>query len=159
MGETEDERAQRSVPASDLDLTMMTTDPKWGSDVDVHDKLRERLKVLQPVYDELGNVKGFDEFSIWNFMNFYTRDMRLANLEKEEVVYCQYYLDLAGDFLQSMMNRAFIISLSRAVTVMELSQSKKGFLRRRMGTFTKENYQQEIEPAKRSIFGGKKEGQ
>jgi hypothetical protein len=76
------------------------------------------------------------------------------NLISTELTYVTYYLDLAGDFLSSDMIEPFLISLSRAATVLELSQSKKGFLRKRMNTFTQEKFNQELEPAKKKLFGG-----
>jgi hypothetical protein len=44
-------------------------------------------------------------------------------------------------------------SLSRTVTVLELSQSRKGFLRKQMNTVTQEKYTNLLEPEKKNFFG------
>lgn len=70
-----------------------------------------------------------------------------------EVAYCQYYLDLAGDLLQNNAIKPFLIALSRAASMLELSQSKGGFLRKRMNTLSQEHISQELEPKKQKLFG------
>jgi hypothetical protein len=101
--------------------------------------------------------------SLWGLLGFYTRDMRLANLStfNGEVEYCQYFTDLAGDFLQTNMVEPFIICLQRVATILELSQSKSGFLRRKMNTFTQESIRKgfDDEPPKKQLFGVKKRDQ
>jgi hypothetical protein len=85
--------------------------------------------------------------------------MRLANLSKDELRYCQHFIDLAGDLLQDGKRTAFVIGLSRAVTVLELSQSKGGFLRKRFGTFTKEEHRVgDFGDKPNIIFKGKNKG-
>lgn len=154
MSDDDQNMVRRSVPQSDLDFNLMTTDPVWGSQ-GIDETLKEKLKRATLRYDEHGEPV-YDKEELWGLLNFYTRDMRLANLSKfdGEITYVKYYLDLAGDFLQSDMIQPFIICLSRAATVLELSQSKNGFLRRRMNTFTQEQFKQEMEPPKKKLFGG-----
>jgi hypothetical protein len=95
--------------------------------------------------------------SMWEKLNFYTRDMRLGNLDKNEMEYCQWYLDFCSDCLQDNMVQSFVVSLSRAATIIELSQSKKGFLRKQPNTLTTENRYMEMEPTKKSLFGKKQQ--
>jgi hypothetical protein len=154
MNDEKEMEKRRSVPQSDLDFNLMTTDPVWGGQ-GIDDTLRAKLKRATIRYDAEGNPV-YDKEELWGLLNFYTRDMRLANLSKfdGEILYVKFYLDLAGDFLQSDMIQPFIISLSRAATVLELSQSKNGFLRRRMNTFTQEQFKTEMEPPKKKLFGG-----
>lgn len=149
----EDKNQKRVLPRSDLDFNLMTTDAVWGSPY-INQDLKERVKRYFKYQDDKGNVK-IDSESLWGLLGYYTRDMRLANLGvlSGELDYCKYYLDLAGDFLQAKMIEPFIICLSRVATILELSQSKGGFLRRRMNTFTSESYKQELEPGKKSLFG------
>lgn len=154
--ERNDDLVRRNVPQSDLDFNLMTTDPVWGQP-EVNDTLKERLSKISEGVDADGKPI-YKKENLWGLLNFYTRDLRLANLSKwDEIPYVTYYLDLAGDFLQSDMIQPFIICLSRAATLLELSQSKNGFLRRRMNTFTQEKFQQELEPPKKSLFGGRKQ--
>ncbi len=146
---------KRVLPKSDLDFNLMTTDSVWGSS-HINSDLKDRVsKYFRYVDEETGEAKVTRE-SMWGLLGFYTRDMRLANLGviSGEMDYCRYYLDLAGDFLQAEMIEPFLICLSRVATVLELSQSKGGFLRRRMNTFTSEHYQSD-EPKNKSLFGNK----
>lgn len=157
---------KRYVPASELDLNLMITDSVWGKG-DVSPELKERLEQYylkkddkgEPIYLN-GQLIG-DKQSLWGLLGFYTRDMRLANLNyfNGEVQYCQYFLDLSNDFLQADMIKPFLISLSRVATLLELSQSKGGFLRKNMNTLRTHSTSEEIEPPKKSLFGGQKKKQ
>ena len=150
----------RVSPRNELDFNLMTTDAVWGK-ADVPLELKRRLNKYYLARNEKGQETQVIE-SLWGLLGFYTRDMRLANLSNwnGEIQYCQYMLDLANDLLQTNLIEPFLITLSRVATVLELSQSKGGFLRRRMHTFTQESKYQEQEPPKKSLFGGakKKEG-
>lgn len=156
------EAQPRQVPLNDLDLQMQMTNSSWGKS-DVPEGLKNRLKKLHMVKDDKGIQVNDPEGnpiatteSLWDLLGFYTRDMRLANLSvwNGEIDYCRYYLDLANDLLHSNFIEPFLICLSRVATVLELSQSKNGFLRRRMGTFTQENKTETMEPPKKTLFGG-----
>ena len=162
----EPQTRNRILPRNELDFNLMTTEGEWGKDF-INQDLKDRLNKYyvkkdqrgQNIFDKEGNLIG-DKKSLWDMLGFYTKDMRLANLSyiNNEVQYCQYFLDLAGDFLQADMIEPFIICLSRVATILELSQSKGGFLRRRMHTLTSEHFSTENEPQKKSLFGmgGKK---
>lgn len=156
------ENHSRMLPQSDLDFNLMTTDAVWGSDY-ISPSLRRRLKKEYPdkvVRDpETGESKiELDDESLWSILGFYTRDMRLANLSSwnGEVEYCEHYLNLAADCLESGYTEPFIICLSRVATKLELSQSKGGFLRKRLNTLTNESVRREDEPPKKGLFGQKK---
>lgn len=159
---------RRVLPQSELDFNLMTTNAVWGMP-EVSQELKERLNKYFSVKDEKTKKQMYDKVgrpvvtsqSLWGLLGFYTRDMRLANLNPwlGELQYCQYYLDLANDFLQANLIEPFLISLSRVATILELSQSKGGFLRKKMNTFTQETIKKD-EPPKKSLFGAskKKEG-
>ena len=149
-------QARRTMPMSELDMQMMMTNPEWGK-LNITAELDEKLAEYAIEKGENGEAVVTKE-SLWSLLGFYTRDLRLGNLSQwnGEVQYCQWYLDLAGDFLQSDMIKPFLICLSRVITILELSQSKAGFLRRRQNTFTSEQYKQELEPPKKHILGGNK---
>ncbi len=154
------------MPKSELDLSLMTTDSVWGKD-EVPIQLQNALKRYEATLDKKGK-KIFDEEgnpivtedSLWSLLGFYTRDVRLANLSlwNGEFEYCQYFLDLAGDMLSEKQLEPFIICLRRVATVLELSQSKGGFLRRRINTFTSESTPLNGEPPKKSLFGTSSKG-
>lgn len=157
---------RRIMPQSGLDFNMMLTDTMWGSpqiSTQLKEKVRqreERVKLLKQL--QAGEIPPESEkAAAWELLSFYTRDLRLANLSSVlgEVDYCQHYIDLAGDLLRDGYMEAFATSLARAATLLELSQSKGGFLRRRQNTLTTENYQGDLEPKKKKLlFGGGSNG-
>ena len=58
--------------------------------------------------------------------------------------------------LLSARARPFLISLSRVATIIEISQSKNGFLRKQMNTMTNKNeYSGLNEPNKKSLITGR----
>ena len=144
---------RRITPQSDLDLSFMTTDSVWGKN-EVSEELRERLNKALTTVDADGNT-GTTIDSLWGLLGFYTRDLRLANLNSQELKHCQYYLELASDLLLAGFPESFMICISRVAGVTELSQSKNGFLRKNNNTFRTEQMQGDIEPPKKDLFGGK----
>lgn len=146
----------RQIPANDLDLQMILTDPKWGQNVP-----QELQTALEKIIGVVKNEEGKDVVvtqKLWDLLSFYTRDMRLGNLSvvTGEFQYCRDCIDLAGDLLGEGYISAFITSLSRAVTVLELSQSKGGFLRKRNNTITQEKKVEERDLRKKGLFDGGK---
>jgi len=147
---------RQRIPINELDFNMLTTNSVWGkSEIPV--ELRNLLSEYRTV-----TVDGQDKFieiSSWGLLGFLTRDLRLANLSKEEMVYCQYMLDLANDFLELGCKKAFLTAIERVASVTELSQSKNGFLRELMNTLKTESKQELTENKPKSLFGlGKKKG-
>ena len=171
-----DIKRPRQIPQNDLDLNLMTINTEWGSD-NIPKELIEKLtqynyKFIRDENSKLikdangnpimmGDAEGkpiIDKAGLWQLLGFYTRDIRLGNLSKQEMTYCQYYLDLANDDLRVNYIEAFLICLSRTITILELSQSKKGFLRQVMQTLFEHKTSINSEPKKRNIFGlGKSE--
>lgn len=156
---TDEQTDYRISPQSDIDLQLMLTDPKWG--LSVPTELKNKLSIIigevEHETDQGKYIQQIEE-SLWELLSFYTRDLRLANLSKfdGEEHYCRYFIDLAGDCLRAGYMQSFLKSLSLAITVMETSQSRGGFLRKRLGTITQEKYTQEVEPPKTGLFGKKK---
>lgn len=157
-------RHPREVPNSFLDLSLMTTNTLWGTEY-VSPELKNHLtKHFYKVDDKgrlLTDAEGrpiIDKKELWGFFGFYTRDLRLGNLsyKNNEIPYCQHYLDLAGDILNSGFQDAFGACLRRVATITELSQSKGGFLRRQSNTIRQEQSQELLEPEKKSFWGGGK---
>lgn len=157
LGQPQQGSQPRGTPVSELDYHYRTTDPNWGkSDVPV--ELKEKLMYLVKKMDKKGQER-YEEEGLWGLLGYYTRDMRLANLSQwnNEFEYCQYYIDLAGDCLRENYIESFITALSRAVTVLELSQSKGGFFRKQANTFRSEQSNETIEPKKSPLSWGKKQ--
>jgi len=147
---------RRQTPQNELDLALMTTDSVWGKP-----EVPPGLKAILSKYYKTTNDKGEEGYtiqSLWDSLGFFTRDMRLANLNNIQLEFCNYYLNLAGDCLQEGLIRPFIICVSRVASILELSQSKNGFLRKRLTTITSETFREEREPPKRNFFGKSKKG-
>ena len=140
------------VPQNDLHFQLLTTNTEWGGNIP--DELRDKLSKKYLVENEQGE-RFIKTTGLWEILGFYTRDLRLGNLSEwnGELTYVRYYLDLANDLLQENAVKPFLICISRVATQIESSQSKGGFLRRRMNTLTQEHFQQEFEPKKKSLFG------
>ena len=158
----EDNNINRVMPENALDYNMMMVESVWGR-ADVPPELAEKLKKIKgfiidkegnPVLDQNGNIETVRE-DLWSTLGFYTRDMRLSNLDNARYNYTVHYTDLASDFLRVDMIEPFLICLSRVATVLELSQSKNGFLRNRQGTISYENKIIGGDAQKRSLLTGK----
>ena len=137
----EDENV-RPLPQNDLDLNFLLTNSTWGNN-EISSEIKEKLSKFYIETSTTGE-QTVTKNSLWGLLSFYTRDMRLANLDNEELNFCRYYLDLAGDYLSVDLVEPFIICISRCATVMETSQSKKGFLRNMQNTLRHENLNQTI---------------
>lgn len=135
---------QRILPQSELDLALMTTDPLWG----------QRLKETEKV----PGVEDKKRWDLWEKLDFYTRDIRLSNLDPGEGRDVSYFLRLAGDYLHAGMIAPAQTCINIVASITEPSQAKRGMLRKRMNTFTKENLSQELEPPKKKLFGGNQQG-
>jgi len=165
------------VPFSDLDLDYLTVEPSWGRESTTELK-RKLVSKASEVYqcencesttiyndEKLGLVCGncksqdirryVDVETIWGEMGYLTRDLRLGNIGTGELKDARHFLDLAGDCLREGYNQAFLLSLSRVANILELSQSKRGFFRKRRNTVTSERV--DHEPNSRRIMGGKRE--
>ena len=144
----------RQIPINPLDLQMQLTDPVWGKDVPI--ELKEKLTKIFKYIDDKGKEIEIQE-KLWETLAFYTRDVRLGNLNPltGELEICQEYINMAGDCLRGNFVHSFILFLSRAITILELSQSKAGFLRRRQGTYTKEEIG-DTDPKKEGILKANK---
>lgn len=159
-------QAKRLLPSSDIDFNMLVTDPTWGRQEDVNISLRNTLakEIKIVAEDPQGNKKRLEfNVSAWDLLDFYKRDLRLGNLrsktgknpfQRDDVEVCEFYLNLAGDFLECKLYKPFLICLRRVITTLELSHSRGGFFRRLLQTFRTENVTQQINPPKKSMFGG-----
>lgn len=134
-------------PINDLDLQMMMIDGRWG-DRKIDNELLSRLKTTKMIKIKAGSVlvneKGKEskihedtlvptDIFLWGELSFFTRDFRLGNLSKADYEEARHYTLLAADCLRLGMTRAFTVCLSRVATILELSQSRDGFLRELLG--------------------------
>lgn len=148
--------ARRIMPQSGLDFNLMLTDTMYGSQ-QIGSQLKSKVKTR--IARDKNEQEDPEKLDAWELLSFYTRDLRLSNLGKLEFVYCQYYIDLAGDCLREGYMEAFAKSLALAATILELSQSKGGFLRKQQNTLTQEHLTGDINiEKKRLLFAGKNKG-
>lgn len=160
------------TPVSEIDLTFLTTSPSWGKNEVPTAYMEQIIKDKQVILAQIdadGNIQIVTDENnrpitynniqkIWSRLGFLTKDVRLGNISKltGEADYCTYYLDLAGDLLEAGYPNAHITALQRVAVKLEVSQSIGGFLRKRQGTITQENITNELDPKKKSFFGGEK---
>jgi len=158
----------RTIPGSELEFYKKLADPAWGDLTEINPDMYEKLESWIKEYDTEGKMI-YDEDgkpiinkqNLWALKNYFTRDFRLANLNKEEFKYCVYCINLAGDYLSVNLLRPFSIFLDRVAAILELSQSKGGFTRKQFHTFRQETFHAEPEAPKRNLWGmggKKKEG-
>ena len=140
MGDEEEQDIpRRFVPQNELEFNLLTTDPEWGRQANT---------------DDFKQIMG----KLHSVLKMYTRDQRLANLDRyEDLPRVRTFNRLAGDLIFSEMLVSASVAIHNSANILETSQSKSGFLRRRMGTFTQEQFRTELEPKKKSIFGGYKD--
>jgi hypothetical protein len=146
----------RVMPENNLDFNMMMIKPEWGTK-NVTQELWENLKLNKGYIDGAGEVVVTDTKNLWAMLGFYTQDLRLSNLDSAQVRFCSIMLSLAGDFLSldPPMTEPFRTCLNYVIPILELAQSKGGFLRNRLNTLTQENKHFVSEGGKRSIMSGK----
>lgn len=154
----EQEPQARYTPYTDLEYNWLTTETGWGKDAtpELQSKLTKVLREKN-IYTPYGEKVETTE-QLWGLLSYYTRDIRLGNLSRMngEVKYVVHWLNLAGDSLRAGYPKSFLSAITRAISIIEVSQSVNGFLRRRNQTHTYESYQQELQPKKRGLFGQRK---
>lgn len=150
----------RYIPNSDAEYQKDITKPTWadrGQMPGLDQKTTKKFILTDAegnvMRDANGKAREVPE-SLLNIYEMFTQDIRLGNLDKEEIVWCRLHLDLAHDLLQCGYTDSALVVLERAVSFIETSHSKKGWLRELLGTITQRQYSEYSEP-KKSIWTGK----
>jgi hypothetical protein len=130
-------KTEAEMPHDPLSSLWLTIDPAWG---------KEATKEL---YAELGSELGK--------LSLHSKDFRLANLSGPELVQAKHWFALASDCLDQKYKSACVCALTRGIQVLELSQSKQGFLRKRLGTRTREEVTHDNPSTKKMMGGGNNE--
>jgi hypothetical protein len=157
-------------PTNTVDLQVMTTEPFISSEF-MSDRIRNRFRNFDYVRDEEGNIvyqevkddKGIIHVEpkivltkdYWVGIELFTQDLRLGNVDASELKYIRYNLDLCSDILTCLpetFNKPVFLLLERSVSVIETSQSSKGFLRNLFNTFFSNQKITEEQPKKSSFF-------
>ena len=142
------------IPENALDFNMQMLDPIWGKGEKISPELVAKLKQTKFFKDLASNEESSSTEDLWALLGTYTRDLRLGNLDKDEILVCEHYLNHAEDCLKEGFINAFVVSLSRVATRVELSQSKFGFLRRRPNTLETSKTEQTLEPKRKGLWNG-----
>jgi len=151
-----DGETKNTPPTSDLDYNMKIIENTWGKE-GISKELFKKLINVKSVSKDDDGVVTVDYDSLWSMLGFYTRDLRLSNLDSFSYRACEHYLNLANDLLNSDDIGNFLICLSRVATIIEISQSKGGFLRKQMNTLTQKNEFSGLDEAqKKSFITGRK---
>lgn len=156
--EFEEERYIRNTPINELDMQLMIVDSEWGKEI--APELKQRLIEVgdNVTQDKDGKLK-IENKQLWGLFTYYTRDMRLGNIDKESFAVCSQWLNFAGDCLRENYVNSFLIALSRVITILELSQSRGGFLRKQLSTRTNVSYSEFSEKNdKKGLFNHKSNG-
>lgn len=147
---------RRIIPDSDLDMRWFALNPEWGRG-GVPGVLRAKLtRGGKSFVDSDGNEYAAPEKEeLWDYLSFYTRDIRLGFLNKKDVDYCEFWLEMASNFLHDDLLESFYKALNKVISKIEVSQSREGNLRRNTKTTTSEQRLSYEEPPKR--FGKRME--
>jgi hypothetical protein len=140
---------------NDIDLQFHTIEPDWGKEIS-----SELKKVLARDFkietiDSNGEplTLTYNDVS-WKLLDYYKRDLRLGNLNDYQIFFSNEWINFAGDGLNMDYKKSFITALTRVISVVELSQSKQGFVRKLFSTIRHENITRD-EPEKKGLFGQK----
>jgi hypothetical protein len=164
------------MPLNELDFNAMLSNPLWGQDWE-NKGIRDLLKNTRIKVDEKGNPLYHEEVieekngkkktiryliaeekSEYETLSFLTRDFRVGNLARfgGEYDYCKRWTKIAHGVLQYGLKKSHIIALANVAAELELSQSRGGFFRKEGNTLYEHLTKEEIDPKKRSLFGGGK---
>jgi hypothetical protein len=134
------QKMKRIIPQNSLEVDVMTTIPGWGVD-EIPFALREKLTKygVSPTKDADGK-DVFTTEDLQSLLAIFTKDLRFGNLTAFQEYECNYFLMLGADCLEQKFPEAFVVCMSRVAGILELSQSRGGFFRKRSGTITQENF-------------------
>lgn len=159
LSNNKQQQSSYALPYNDLHFSYLTTEPAWGkeSTKDLYEALELEVRGIKFDSDGTAIVSEIQKKNLWGMLSYFTRDLRLGNLSYAtgEMQYCRFWIELAGDALRYGFIKSFVAAMAKAITTVELSQSKGGFFRKRANTITKEDIS-DTNP--RSFFGkgGKK---
>lgn len=144
-------------PSNDVDLFIYTTDPAWCTE-DINTDFEQVLRDEngKPVLDREGNP--IVVFSFWHSLRFIKRDLRLGNIDPrfDDIEWMENRIQLAQNLIM-LRNGAFKhlapMSIIPVIAIIELSQSRKGFLRKNFRTFSFKSESEDKTRASGGFFG------
>lgn len=144
---------ERNVsPENSLELNLRLINSVWGQSKEVPQGLRDSLSKTFVYVDPETQQERTVKKSNWSLLGFFTRDFRLANLDSKGIEYCEYYSQLANEWIAEGFSDPFNIALGRIAGKLELSQSKNGFLRKNNNTARLEKSLARTDPERKGLF-------
>ena len=147
---------QQLVPSNDADLFIYTVDPAWSTEsinTDFEQPLLDASGL--PVLDKAGNP--ILVFSFWHSLNFLKRDFRLGNLNAkyDDFEWMENRVQLAQNLVMlrdGEFKRLAPMALAPVIAIVELSQSRGGFVRNNFRTFSFKSENEEKSRASGGFF-------
>ena len=142
-------------PSNEIDMQLHTTTPFISSE-QVSDELANKFREF--ALNENGETICIKDY--WGIIKTRTQDLRLSNLDRGELNYINYHMDLCDDVMTLMpptFNRVGMLLLGRVSTRVETAQSKFGFFRKLFNTMFQHQSIKDETAEKRGFWGfGKK---
>ena len=91
----DDHQYIRTTPMNELDLQLMIVDSEWGQQIAPELSLKLSTMGVKPVQSADGKMYVPKE-KLWGLLSYYTRDMRLGNLDKDSYIISVEWLEYAG---------------------------------------------------------------
>lgn len=150
---------ERIIPINEIDANFLNTEPGWQNlNQAFRDRVTRAIITLEKNIEgkEVGKI-SYDDMS--SVLNMYTRDIRLSNLGEfnGEVAKVTEHFGLAGSLFLSGYADAAIFVMNEGISITEVSQAKKGFLRKISNTIINKMSKLDDEPQKKGIFGNKRD--
>lgn len=125
--------------------------------------LHYQIKITNPNYAKrlaapsLLKTQEWDE--VKEDMELYTRDLRLGNIPRAQYERALKWLSIAGDCMSEGMPNPAKSALRRVADIVELSQSRGGFLRNMLNTvIRRDTVSQSLSEDKGGLFSRRKSG-
>lgn len=146
------QQTYRDVPVNNLDFNMQVIDPDWQKSTP---SILEGKDYASTDYVTIDGQDYINVRKIITNLDFYTRDIRLSNYDKDELREVRWWLEFAGKMADHKYFQCFNYCLMQAARISETSQGKAGFLRKILQTLTTENINRNVEPPKKNFWSGK----
>jgi hypothetical protein len=139
------------MPYDKLEFQAQLINPTYGIPSEYSQHAKDNMKVP----DENGEIENL----LANMNIIFKRDVRFGFLKRlhNEVNYVQEFIDFGSDLLSWKLKRSAATCITRAATVLEVSQSENGNLRKELNTFTKKSSTEIKEAKDNSLWGGSKD--
>ena len=155
---------KRTVPLNELDFNMSTTETVWYSQ-EISPILQKELTHRRFIKDNKGELirdkNGVPLVELIDYsgkLKIQTRDNRLSNLDSNGYLETRWFDGFASDsMLLGDLPRSTTHCIMQKDSILNLSQSKRGWFRKIMNTLFQHSKFEGSEPDKKKMFGGRAE--